>query len=85
MVNFFFHFFSLLVEKVKEVVFEIYDLSVSFHFFVPTKLTNNGTSQNKSLFFFYCLSLVVGSAKITYIDLQIGELASAAADWNFNL
>jgi phytoene dehydrogenase-like protein len=43
--------FNLLVEKVKEVVFEIYDLSVSFHFFVPTKLTNNGTSQNKSLIF----------------------------------
>jgi len=37
MVNFFFHLFSLLIEKVKKVVFEIYDLPVSFHF-LPHKV-----------------------------------------------
>ena len=38
MINFFFHFFGLLVEKIKELVFEIYDLPVSFHFFYPRKV-----------------------------------------------
>lgn len=31
MINFLFHFFGLLLEEVEKVVFEIDDLSVSFH------------------------------------------------------
>jgi hypothetical protein len=43
MVNFLFHFFGLLLEEVKKVVFKEDNLSVPFYFLIRIKLTNNGT------------------------------------------